>query len=142
MSEENKPTIEQEIEKGHTNLDELHELLLMLKENNAVHDKQSEEIAALKTDIGNKNDEITNLRSMVETFKMDLTKAKEQKDVAAKALHANMVNIEKQRLAYESHVLEIQEWKDKYMRIKRKVEMLATEIDDEPKSPKRLKTDE
>lgn len=143
-SEASKGTIGEQIDAGHNKLDELHELLLVLKEDNAAQSQQnaaqSQEIAVLKTEINEKDGEIASLKLIVEKCKSDQAKLEEQKNAVAQTLTSNMTTFEKLRLAHDSAVLEMEKFKNQYTRLKRKVEMLADEIE-EGGETKRAKTE-
>lgn len=118
MSEEKESTklsIEQQIETGHTKLDEVHEILLSLKDSCALQNAQSNEITALKEEIGD--------------LKAQLQNANDQKVAVAQTLQSNMELFEKQGP-------EIEKWKNMYLGLKRKVEILYNGIGHEPKRVK------
>lgn len=138
-SEANKATIAEQIDAGHDKLDKLHELLIVLKEDNTA---QSEAIAVLNAEINKKDSKIASLESIVEQFKTDLAKLEGQKIAVAQSLNSNMAIFENQRIAHNAAVLEKEQFKNQYVQLKRKVKMLADEIGEESEEAKRAKQEE
>lgn len=117
MSEQscnNDEKLSEKIEKGHSHLDELHRLLMDLKDQ--------------------KVEEIIELKGQLEQSKQKLKTVHEQRDAVAKVLNENMCTVVDLRKKVNLHQEEIQErdnqiikWKNKYHKLYQNLRNLATD---------------
>lgn len=114
MSGSHNDMLSEIIEKGHTRLDELHQLLMDLKDQNV--------------------NEITELKGQLEQNNQKLKAVEEQRDAAAKALNANMCVVVDLREKARQHQEEIQKrdnqimiWKNKYNQLQQNLRNLTTD---------------